>query len=130
MFGLPTGVGGREPAANPVPAGRVPRHRSCSEPPRPAGPAGILAGVIPAVGPVPAIGTLGTALLNAAGGAALAGIAGALVGWGIPEEDARYYEGEVNAGRHLVTVECGYGTTPGTFSSDTAGTTAPAPAKE
>ena len=71
--------------------------------------AGILAGVIPVVGPVLAIGTLGTILLNAAGGAALAGIAGALVGWGIPEEDARYYEGEVTAGRYLVTVECGQG---------------------
>ena len=69
--------------------------------------AGILAGVIPVIGPVLAIGTLGTVLLNAAGGAALAGIAGALIGWGIPEEDARYYESEVNAGRYLVTVDCG-----------------------
>jgi len=65
--------------------------------------------VIPVVGPVLALGTLGTILLNAAGGAAIAGIAGALIGWGIPEEDARYYEGEVNAGRYLVTVECGQG---------------------
>ena len=71
--------------------------------------AGILAGVIPVIGPVLAIGTLGTVLLNAAGGAAIAGIAGALVGWGIPEEDAKYYENEVKAGRFLVTVECGYG---------------------
>ena len=65
--------------------------------------------MIPVVGPVLAIGTLGTILLNAAGGAAIAGIAGALIGWGIPEEDARYYESEVNAGRYLVTVECGQG---------------------
>jgi hypothetical protein len=69
--------------------------------------AGIAAGVIPVIGPVLAIGTLGTILLNAAGGAAIAGITGALIGWGIPEEDARYYEGQVQAGRHLVTVECG-----------------------
>ena len=71
--------------------------------------AGILAGVIPVVGPVLAIGTLGTILLNAAGGAAIAGIAGALVGWGIPEDDAKFYESQVQAGRYLVTVECGQG---------------------
>jgi hypothetical protein len=70
---------------------------------------GVAAGVIPVVGPVLAVGTLGTILLNAAGGAALAGIAGALIGLGIPEEDARFYEDEVKAGKHLVTVECGYG---------------------
>jgi len=68
---------------------------------------GILAGVIPVIGPILAIGTLGTILLNAAGGAAIAGLAGALVGLGIPEEDAKYYEGEVAAGRYLVTVESG-----------------------
>lgn len=67
---------------------------------------GVAAGVIPVIGPVLAVGTLGTILLNAAGGAALAGIAGALVGLGIPEEDARYYEDEVKAGRYLVTVDC------------------------
>jgi uncharacterized protein (TIGR02271 family) len=48
---------------------------------------------------------LGTVLLNAATGAAIAGIAGALIGWGIPEDEAEYYEGEVKAGRFLVTVE-------------------------
>ncbi len=68
---------------------------------------GVLAGVIPVVGPVLAIGTLGTILLNAVGGAAVAGLAGALVGWGIPDEDAKYYESEVKAGRFLVTVERG-----------------------
>ena len=68
--------------------------------------AGILAGVIPVIGPVLAIGTLGTILVNAAGGAAIAGLAGALVGWGVPEEDAKYYEGEVKAGRYLVTADC------------------------
>jgi uncharacterized protein (TIGR02271 family) len=67
--------------------------------------AGILAGVIPVIGPVLAIGTLGTVLLNAAGGAAIAGVAGALIGWGIPEEDASFYEQEVSAGRYLVTVD-------------------------
>jgi len=71
--------------------------------------AGILAGVIPVIGPVIALGTLGTLLVNAAGGAAIAGLAGGLIGWGIPEEDARYYESQVLAGRYLVTVECGTG---------------------
>src|SRR5689334_15130030 len=67
--------------------------------------AGVIAGVIPAIGPALALGTLGTILANAAGGAALAGVAGALIGWGIPEEDAKFYESEVKAGRFLVTVE-------------------------
>ena len=67
--------------------------------------AGILAGVIPVIGPVLAIGTLGTILLNAAGGAAIAGITGALVGWGIPEDDATFYENEVKGGRYLVVVD-------------------------
>ncbi len=67
--------------------------------------AGIIAGVIPVIGPVLALGTLGTILVNAAGGAAIAGLAGALVGWGIPEEDAEFYEQEVQNGRYLVTVE-------------------------
>jgi len=67
--------------------------------------AGIIAGVIPVIGPVLALGTLGTILANAAGGAAIVGITGALIGWGIPEEDASFYESEVQAGRYLVTVE-------------------------
>lgn len=68
--------------------------------------AGIIAGVIPVIGPVLAIGTLGTILLNAAGGAVIAGVTGALVGWGIPEEEAKYYEERVLQGQYLVTVSC------------------------
>jgi hypothetical protein len=34
-------------------------------------------------------------------------VAGALIGWDIPEEDAKFYEGEVSAGRYLVTVDRG-----------------------
>jgi len=71
--------------------------------------AGIMTGVIPVIGPILAIGPIAALLLDAAGGAAVGGVAGALIGWGLPEEDARYYEGEVKAGRYLVTVECGYG---------------------
>jgi hypothetical protein len=70
---------------------------------------GMLAGVIPVIGPFIAMGTLGTILAvgatGAAAGAVTFGLAGALVGWGIPEDEARYYEGRVKAGQHLVTVE-------------------------
>ncbi len=66
---------------------------------------GVLSGVIPIVGPAIMAGTLGTILTNAVGGAAIAGVVGALVGFGIPEEDAKYYETEVKGGRYLVTVD-------------------------
>jgi len=66
---------------------------------------GVLAGTIPVIGPVMAVGTLGTILLNAAAGAAVVGLVGALVGLGIPEEDAKFYESEVRGGRFLVTVD-------------------------
>ena len=65
---------------------------------------GVLAGVIPVIGPAIAAGTLATILSNAAGGAALAGLSGALIGWGVPEEHARYYETQLRAGRVIVTV--------------------------
>ena len=65
---------------------------------------GVLAGVIPVIGPAIAAGTLATILTNAAGGAAIAGLSGALIGWGIPEEHAKYYDGQLQAGRVVVTV--------------------------
>src|SRR5512144_222799 len=65
---------------------------------------GIMAGVIPVIGPVIAGGTLAVILANAAGGAAIGGLLGALTGAGVPEEEARYYQGEFEAGRTLVTV--------------------------
>jgi len=67
---------------------------------------GIIAGVIPVLGPVIAGGTLATILANAAGGAAIAGVTGALIGAGIPEHEAQYYQSEFEAGRTLVTVHC------------------------
>jgi len=66
---------------------------------------GILAGVIPAIGPVIAGGTLAMLAANAAGGAAIVGLAGALIGAGVPEEEAHYYENEFKAGRTIVTVK-------------------------
>jgi uncharacterized protein (TIGR02271 family) len=65
---------------------------------------GMSFGVIPVIGPILAVGPLAAALISAVGGAAAAGLAGALIGWGVPEEEAKYYEGEVKAGRYLVTV--------------------------
>jgi uncharacterized protein (TIGR02271 family) len=66
---------------------------------------GVLAGVIPVVGPAIVGGTLGVLLSNAAAGAAVAGLAGALIGYGIPEEEAKYYHSEFEAGRTIVTVQ-------------------------
>lgn len=65
---------------------------------------GITFGVLPVIGPILAAGPIAAALLSAAGGAAAGGVLGALVGMGIPEEDAKYYEGEVHSGNVLVTV--------------------------
>src|SRR5512135_2812682 len=66
---------------------------------------GIMAGAIPAIGPVIAGGTLAAILANAAGGAAIGGLVGALAGAGVPEEEARYYQSELEAGRTIVTVK-------------------------
>jgi hypothetical protein len=60
--------------------------------------------LIPGVGPVVAGGVLASALGGAALGAAGGGILGALVTTGVPEEEARYYDQEFQAGRTVVTV--------------------------
>jgi uncharacterized protein (TIGR02271 family) len=65
---------------------------------------GIGALAIPGVGPFIAAGAFATALGGAAIGAGVGAIAGALIGMGVPEEHAKYYEGEVRSGRTLVTV--------------------------
>ena len=65
---------------------------------------GVSFGVIPVIGPILAVGPWAAALISAAGGAAAAGIAGALIGWGVPEDEANYYEGEVKSGKYVVTV--------------------------
>jgi hypothetical protein len=64
---------------------------------------GIAAGMLPAVGWVVG-GTLMAVLASAGGLATVGTIVGGLIGLGIPEEEAHYYEGEVKAGRTLVTV--------------------------
>jgi len=60
--------------------------------------------LVPGFGPVLAGGILAATLGGAAIGAAAGGILGALVGMGVPEEEARYYETEFQSGRMLVTV--------------------------
>jgi hypothetical protein len=66
---------------------------------------GIAASVLPPIGPVIAGGLLMSVLASAGGAAAVGTLVGALIGLGVPEEEARFYEGEVTAGRTLVTVK-------------------------
>jgi uncharacterized protein (TIGR02271 family) len=68
---------------------------------------GIGALAIPGVGPFIAAGAFATALGGAAVGAGVGAIAGALIGMGIPKEEAEYYEGEVRGGRTLLAVRAG-----------------------
>jgi len=65
---------------------------------------GIGALAIPGIGPFIAAGAFASALGGAALGAGLGAIAGALMGMGVPEEHAKYYEGEAKSGKTLVTV--------------------------
>jgi hypothetical protein len=59
---------------------------------------------IPGVGPFIAAGPIMAALGGAAVGAAVGGIGGALVGLGIPELEAKQYEGKVKSGNILLSV--------------------------
>jgi outer membrane lipoprotein SlyB len=63
--------------------------------------------LVPGIGPVIAGGILTGVLLGASGGIVAGGILGALTNLGLPENEARYYETEFNAGRTLVTVQAG-----------------------
>ncbi len=66
--------------------------------------AGIGALAIPGVGPFIAAGPIGAALAGAGVGGAVGGITGALVGMGIPEYEAKRYEGRVKEGGILLSV--------------------------
>jgi hypothetical protein len=65
---------------------------------------GIGALAIPGVGPFIAAGPILAALSGAAVGAAVGGLTGALVGLGIPEFEAKRYEGKIREGGALVSV--------------------------
>src|SRR5438445_11742 len=62
------------------------------------------ANLIPGIGPFVAGGTLMALLASAGAGAAVGTILGALVGLGVPEDEASYYESEFKTGRTIVTV--------------------------
>lgn len=66
--------------------------------------AGIGSLAIPGVGPFIAAGPIMGALSGAAVGAATGGITGALVGLGIPEYEAKRYEGKITGGSALISV--------------------------
>jgi hypothetical protein len=71
---------------------------------------GLLAGVgalaIPGVGPLIAAGPIMATLAGAGAGGAVGGLVGALVGMGIPEYEAKRYEGAVKNGGTLLSVHC------------------------
>ena len=66
--------------------------------------AGVGALAIPGVGPFIAAGPIMAALAGAGVGGAVGGLTGALVGMGIPEYEAKRYEGRVNKGGILLSV--------------------------
>jgi len=71
---------------------------------------GLLAGIgalaIPGVGPLIAAGPIMGALAGLGVGGAVGGVVGALVGMGIPEYEAKRYEGRVKDGGVLLSVHC------------------------
>jgi len=72
---------------------------------------GWLAGIgtlaIPGVGPFIAAGPILAALSGAAVGATVGGLTGAMIGLGIPEYEAKRYEGKLAAGNILISVHTG-----------------------
>jgi len=66
--------------------------------------AGIGSLAIPGVGPLIAAGPIMAALGGAALGATAGGLTGVLVGLGIPEYEAKRYEGKIKGGSALISV--------------------------
>lgn len=71
---------------------------------------GVLAGIgflaIPGLGPFIAAGPIMAGLAGLGVGGAVGGLVGALVGMGIPEYEAKRYEGRVKNGGTLLSVHC------------------------
>ncbi len=71
---------------------------------------GLLAGIgalaIPGVGPFIAAGPIMAALAGVGVGGAVGGFTGALIGLGIPEYEAKRYEGRIEKGGILLSVHC------------------------
>jgi len=59
---------------------------------------------IPGLGPFIAAGPIMAALSGAAAGGVLGGVTGALIGLGMPEYEAKRYEGKIQEGRVLISV--------------------------
>jgi hypothetical protein len=66
--------------------------------------AGIGSLAIPGVGPLIAAGPIMAALAGAGAGGALGGVTGGLVGLGMPEYEAKRYQGRINEGGTLLSV--------------------------
>src|SRR5215475_12793220 len=71
---------------------------------------GLLAGIgalaVPGLGPIMAAGPIVAALTGVGAGGVVGGLVGALVGMGIPEYEAKRYDGRVRKGGILVSVHC------------------------
>lgn len=67
---------------------------------------GIGALAIPGLGPLIAAGPIVAALAGVGAGGAIGGLTGALIGMGIPEYEAKRYEGRVKSGGILLSVHC------------------------
>jgi hypothetical protein len=67
---------------------------------------GIGALAIPGLGPLIAAGPIMAALAGVGAGGAIGGLTGALIGMGIPEYEAKRYEGRVKSGGILLSVHC------------------------
>ena len=65
---------------------------------------GVGALAIPGIGPLIAAGPILAALAGAGVGSAVGGITGGLVGMGIPEYEAKRYEGCISKGGTLISV--------------------------
>jgi hypothetical protein len=68
--------------------------------------AGMGALAIPGIGPLVAAGPILAAIAGAGVGGTVGGVSGALVGLGIPEYEAKRYEGSVKGGGILLSVHC------------------------
>lgn len=67
---------------------------------------GVGAIAIPGLGPFIAAGPIMSMLAGAGVGSAVGGLTGALIGLGIPEYEAKRYEGQVREGGILLSVHC------------------------
>ena len=61
---------------------------------------------IPGVGPFIAAGPIMAALAGLGAGGVVGGVAGTLIGAGIPEYEAKRYEGRIKKGGILISVHC------------------------